>query len=143
MFFKRKRHEKELNEIKAQLKAGSHYKPDPRPLRAFNSIQEIEAYVRGEISRYEEPDKCAEKSEDACIVKKDWRGRKITDKQSAIINFISDYQKKNGFSPSIRDIAKAKGITVKGAYDHVAAIEKKGLLTHVKGTSRSIQIVEA
>ena len=69
--------------------------------------------------------------------------KKITEKQNRILNYISDYIKNNGYSPSIRDIAKEVGIkstsTIAG---HLDRLEKKGLIERTYGISRSIRITK-
>ena len=52
----------------------------------------------------------------------------LTDKQQLILNFIKDSINDSGFPPTVREIGDKFGITVKGAYDHIKAIEKKGFI---------------
>jgi repressor LexA len=66
--------------------------------------------------------------------------RYITDKQKQVLEFIQEYGESNGYSPSIRDVAGRFECSVKGAYDHVVALEKKGLIERSKNRSRSIQL---
>jgi repressor LexA len=68
--------------------------------------------------------------------------KRITEKQRQVLQFISGYVDDNGFPPAIRDVAKAFDCSVKGAYDHVVALEKKQLIDRTKGTSRSILLAE-
>lgn len=49
----------------------------------------------------------------------------LTKRQKEILVFIERYQEENGVSPSMRDIGSYFKISVKGAYDHVIALEKK------------------
>lgn len=51
----------------------------------------------------------------------------LTDKQQAVLTFIAAIIKERGFPPTIREIGDEFGITAKGAYDHLKAIEKKGI----------------
>lgn len=64
--------------------------------------------------------------------------KRVTDKQKAVLRFIADYVDEHGYSPAIRDVAGAFTCSVKGAYDHVVALEKKGLIERAKNRSRSI-----
>lgn len=66
----------------------------------------------------------------------------LTQKQSAILEFIKSYSAKNGFSPTIQDIADAFGIKSKNAiHKHLVALENKGyLLRGAKGTARTFQV---
>ncbi len=68
--------------------------------------------------------------------------KRVTEKQRQVLQFISEYVESNGFPPAIRDVAKAFECSVKGAYDHVVALEKKALIERSKGTSRSILLAE-
>jgi repressor LexA len=66
--------------------------------------------------------------------------RYITDKQRMVLEFIQEYGDSNGYAPSIRDVAGRFECSVKGAYDHVVALEKKGLIERSKNRSRSILV---
>jgi repressor LexA len=61
--------------------------------------------------------------------------RDLTEKQQAIYEYIRDNQ--ITAIPTFREIAKKFGMTVKGAYDHVISIEKKGWLKRISIGSRS------
>jgi len=65
---------------------------------------------------------------------------KMTDRQKMIYSFIKHSIDSTGFPPTIREIGVNFGITVKGAYDHLKAIEKKGYLTCTQNKSRAIVI---
>ena len=64
--------------------------------------------------------------------------KKLTDTQYLILWKIKNFIKINKYSPSIRDIAAMQDITVKGAYDHVMAIKKKGFLEMIENKSRTM-----
>ncbi|MCL1834400.1 MAG: transcriptional repressor LexA, partial [Leptospirales bacterium] len=66
----------------------------------------------------------------------------LTDKQQLILNFIKDAIKISGFPPTVREIGDEFGITVKGAYDHLKAIEKKGYIKTEQNKSRAMIIVD-
>ncbi len=63
-----------------------------------------------------------------------------TKRQMEILRYIYEYQKEQGYPPSVRDIAKLHSCSVKGAYDHVLALEKRGLIARSPKLSRSITI---
>lgn len=65
-----------------------------------------------------------------------------TKRQLEILDFIKTFLKKNKYPPTIREIAKHFRVSVKGAYDHVKALEKKELIACQKNRSRAIEIVE-
>jgi repressor LexA len=50
----------------------------------------------------------------------------LTRRQREVLTFITLYITENAFPPTIREIAESFSVSVKGAYDHVAALKKKG-----------------
>lgn len=68
--------------------------------------------------------------------------RDLTERQKEILDFICTYIGKNSFPPTIREIAGKFGITAKGAYDHVTALQKKNVIKFSNNKSRTIEIVE-
>jgi len=68
--------------------------------------------------------------------------KRVTDRQRDVLEFISKYHDEHGYSPSIRDIAGNFDCSVKGAYDHVVALEKKGLIDREKNRSRVILLAQ-
>lgn len=67
--------------------------------------------------------------------------RELTQRQIDVASFISEYIKKNTFSPSVRDIADHFNFSVKAAHDHVKALEAKQVIRTTGGISRSIEII--
>ncbi|MCB1166161.1 MAG: transcriptional repressor LexA [Leptospiraceae bacterium] len=65
----------------------------------------------------------------------------LTEKQQAILNFIEESIRTQGYPPTIREIGDTFEITAKGAYDHLKAIEKKGYIKCVKNRSRAIELL--
>lgn len=68
--------------------------------------------------------------------------RDLTERQKEILDFICKYIGENSFPPTIREIAGKFGITAKGAYDHVTALQKKNVIKFSNNKSRTIEIVE-
>ena len=68
--------------------------------------------------------------------------RDLTERQKEILDFICKYIGENSFPPTIREIAGKFGITAKGAYDHVTALQKKNVIKYSNNKSRTIEIVE-
>jgi SOS-response transcriptional repressor LexA len=66
----------------------------------------------------------------------------LTAKQMEIFVWIERFIKKNHYAPTYREIAAHFKITVKGAADHVEAIENKGYIRRVPKISRGIIIEE-
>jgi len=66
--------------------------------------------------------------------------RKLTARQEQILRFIIDYIQEYERPPTIRDIAEFFGFTVKGAYDHLLALERKRWIDREGKHSRGITI---
>ncbi len=67
--------------------------------------------------------------------------KELTGRQKVILEFIEEYQNARHGAPTIREIADNFGISVKGAYDHLKAIEKKGYMRLGENRSRSIELI--
>ena len=67
----------------------------------------------------------------------------LTEKQQLILNFLKESINDSGYPPTVREIGERFGITVKGAYDHLKAIEKKGFIKTEQNKSRAIIILDA
>lgn len=64
----------------------------------------------------------------------------LTEKQRKILEHIIDFQKENGFPPTIRELGEAFGIgSLRGVTVHLDALVRKGYMTRGR-TSRSIRI---
>jgi len=64
----------------------------------------------------------------------------LTDKQQAILHFIDNYQKDNGFPPSVREIGRNFSISIATVQDHISALERKGFLQRKRFQSRSLSV---
>jgi repressor LexA len=64
----------------------------------------------------------------------------LTPKQLRILTLIRDYQRKHGYSPTMQEIADAFGITKVTVFEHVTALEKKGLLRRARHRARSLEL---
>ncbi|MDR2049654.1 MAG: transcriptional repressor LexA [Treponema sp.] len=64
-----------------------------------------------------------------------------TQRQREVLTFISDYIKSHYYPPTIREVAEHFSISVKGAYDHVLALKKKGRLKLGGKRSRTMEVV--
>ncbi|HEY9054976.1 MAG TPA: transcriptional repressor LexA [Rectinemataceae bacterium] len=67
--------------------------------------------------------------------------KQLTDRQREILDFLIGYIDKHSFPPTVRETAKAFGISIKGAYDHMKALEKKGMIRLQENRSRALEIV--
>ena len=65
----------------------------------------------------------------------------LTARQQAVLDFIAAYLEEHAYPPTIREIADRFAISVKGAYDHVKALEKKGKIRLGENRSRALEII--
>jgi repressor LexA len=63
----------------------------------------------------------------------------LTPRQRQILDFIQNFAGKQGYPPTVREIAGHFGIDYRAAFDHLRALEKKGSLTR-SSKSRGIQV---
>ena len=66
----------------------------------------------------------------------------LTKRQNEVLKFISDFLDIHAYPPTIREIAGHFSISVKGAYDHIKAMEKKGIIKIAENRCRSIEILD-
>jgi len=65
----------------------------------------------------------------------------LTARQKEVLESIAHYVDEHAYPPTIREIAERFSISVKGAYDHVKALEKKGFLRLGENRSRALELV--
>lgn len=66
--------------------------------------------------------------------------KNLTKRQSEVLDFIRVFIDSHKYPPTIREIAQHFEISVKGAYDHVKALEKKDVISCDTNRSRAIEI---
>lgn len=67
----------------------------------------------------------------------------MTDRQQAIIDFIKQHVKDNGYPPTVREIGDAEGIlSTSTVHGHLDRMKKKGLLQWKDGISRTLRVVQ-
>jgi repressor LexA len=69
--------------------------------------------------------------------------KELTKRQKEVLSFIAGYVKKHSYPPTIRDIADYFTMSVKGAYDHVAALRRKNYLKQNDNRSRTMELVHS
>ncbi len=67
--------------------------------------------------------------------------KQITERQRAVLTFISDFTAENVYPPTVREISDHFGISLRAVQDHIAALQKKGYLTTEQKRSRSIRVL--
>ena len=66
----------------------------------------------------------------------------ITRRQKEVIDFLSSFTQKNGYSPSYEEIASALGLnSLATVHKHVTNLQSKGLLQRAHNRSRSIDVL--
>ncbi len=66
----------------------------------------------------------------------------LTARQKEILDFIEAFVEKNGYSPSMEEIAEQFDIaSVNAIFKHLAALEKRGYIHRASNHARSIQIL--
>lgn len=65
----------------------------------------------------------------------------IYKRQRQILDFLQQYIEKNGSAPTLREIAKALGVSsIATVHEHLEALQKKGLIKRKDGKTRAIEI---
>jgi SOS-response transcriptional repressor LexA len=68
--------------------------------------------------------------------------QKLTERQRAVLTFISASIDERGFPPTLREIGNHLGIrSTNGVNDHLRALERKGYLTREDMKSRTLRLV--
>src|SRR3978361_1918182 len=66
----------------------------------------------------------------------------ITRRQKEVIDFLSGFTTKNGYSPSYEEIASGLGLSsLATVHKHVTNLQNKGMLQRAHNRSRSIDVI--
>ena len=68
--------------------------------------------------------------------------KSLTEKQRKVYNFIKHQKASLGYAPTVREIGNEFDITVRGSYDHIKALARKGFIEMDPHKSRSIRLIE-
>lgn len=64
-------------------------------------------------------------------------------RQKQILDFISQYIQKNGYSPTLTEIAEAIGVSsLATVHEHLTAMEKKKVIKRYEGSVRGIELAD-
>ncbi len=67
----------------------------------------------------------------------------LYNRQRQILDFISQYIQRNGYSPTLQEIAGAIGVSsLATVHEHLEAMERKGVIKRWDGSVRGIEILE-
>lgn len=66
---------------------------------------------------------------------------RLTDKEQSVYNYITDIIKRDGYSPSVRDIKEALSIkSTSTVHSYLERLEKKGYIQKETGKSRTLRV---
>ncbi len=68
--------------------------------------------------------------------------KELTKRQEETLEYIKTFITQHNYPPTIRELAAYFSISVKGAYDHIKALEKKGQIKCSGNRSRTIEIID-
>jgi repressor LexA len=71
--------------------------------------------------------------------------RELTARQRDVLNFMRTFSTRHGVPPTVREIGERFDVTPRAAFDHLRALERKGMLRRRASagrTSRSLTLVE-
>jgi repressor LexA len=72
--------------------------------------------------------------------------RELTERQREVLSFIRSFTTRNGVPPTVREIGDKFHVTPRAAFDHLRALERKGMLQrrHTVGrTSRALTLSDS
>ena len=64
----------------------------------------------------------------------------LTEKQRVVLAFVEDFCRRQGYPPTVREVAAHFGVQPRAAADHLAALKKKGYLHREPGLSRGLSL---
>lgn len=65
---------------------------------------------------------------------------RLTPRQLELLRMIRDSRRQKGFSPTMQELADRLGVTKVTVFEHVGALEKKGLLRRAQYKARSLEL---
>ena len=65
----------------------------------------------------------------------------LTDRQRLVLNFVEEFCRRQGYPPTVREVAAHFGVQPRAAADHLAALKRKGYLHREPGRSRGLALV--
>ncbi len=65
----------------------------------------------------------------------------LTDRQQVVLAFVEEFCARQGYPPTVREVASHFGIQPRAAVDHLAALKRKGYLHREPGRSRGLTLM--
>jgi repressor LexA len=72
--------------------------------------------------------------------------RELTSRQQDVLNFIRTFSARQGVPPTVREIGERFRVTPRAAFDHLRALERKGMLQRratTRRTSRALTLADS
>ncbi|RLC39599.1 MAG: hypothetical protein DRH51_06860 [Candidatus Coatesbacteria bacterium] len=66
----------------------------------------------------------------------------LTERQREVLTIIARLMEQGKRPPTVREVARTLSITVRGAYDHIRSLERKGYIDIRRGSARGIEILK-
>lgn len=64
-------------------------------------------------------------------------------RQKQILDFVSQYIQKYGYSPTLQEIAESLGVSsLATVHEHLSSMERKGIIRRYQGAIRGIEIID-
>ena len=63
--------------------------------------------------------------------------RELTSRQQDVLHFIRTFTARHGVPPTVREIGDEFGVTPRAAFDHLRALERKGMLQRRAAAGRT------
>lgn len=63
-------------------------------------------------------------------------------RQREVLEFINQFIEQHKYPPSVRELAGHFAISLRGAYDHLKALRKKGFVRWSEGRSRAMEVLD-
>ncbi len=67
----------------------------------------------------------------------------LTPKQLRVLTLIRDYSRVRGYAPTMQELADEFGVSKVTVFEHIGALQKKGLLRRSRHKARSLQLSDA
>jgi repressor LexA len=64
----------------------------------------------------------------------------LTARQKEVLDYISVFTEEQGFPPTVREVSRHFGISLKAIQDHITALQKKGFLAQLQKRARSLSV---
>ena len=64
----------------------------------------------------------------------------LTERQRSVLAMVEEFCNRQGYPPTVREVAAAFGIQPRAAVDHLAALKRKGYLHREPGLSRGLTL---